>query len=51
MMSAVLLLDHVGYPAAAGHLRECLASAAPAATTEEFTETVLAALGRKLKGS
>ena len=51
MMAAVMLLDHVGYRAAAGHLRECLTSAAPAPTTEEFTETVLGALGRKLRGS
>jgi 3-isopropylmalate dehydrogenase len=51
MMAAVMLLDHVGYRAAAGHLRECLASAAPAPTTEKFTETVLGALGRKLRGS
>ena len=51
LWNPVLLLDHVGYRAAAGHLRECLAAAAPASTTEEFTETVLDALGRKLKGS
>jgi 3-isopropylmalate dehydrogenase len=51
MMSAVMLLDHVGYRAAAGHLRECLCAAAPAATTEEFTETVLSLLRRRLRGS
>jgi isocitrate/isopropylmalate dehydrogenase len=49
MMSAVMLLDHVGYRSAAGHLRECLLSAAPAATTKEFTETVLDLLRRRLE--
>jgi 3-isopropylmalate dehydrogenase len=51
MMSAVMLLDHVGYRSAAGHLRECLCAVAPAATTEEFTETVLSLLRRRLRGS
>ena len=53
MMSAAMLLDHVGYRAAAGHLRECLYTAATAATaaTEEFTETVLSLLRRRLKGN
>ena len=40
-----------GYRAAAGHLRECLCAAVPAATTTEFTETVLSLLRRKLRGS
>lgn len=49
MMSVVMLLDHVGYRPAAGHLRECLRAAAPAATTREFTEAVLSTLRRRLK--
>ena len=51
MMSAAMLLDHVGYRCAAGHLRECLCPAAPAATTEQFTETVLSLLRRRLRGN
>jgi len=49
MMSAAMLLGHLGYRTAAGHLRACLREAAPAATTEEFTKTVLSMLRRRLK--
>ncbi|HKS98915.1 MAG TPA: isocitrate/isopropylmalate family dehydrogenase [Rugosimonospora sp.] len=50
MMSAAMLLDHVGYRTAAGHLRESLCAAPTCATTEGFTNSVLHLLRRKLKG-
>jgi len=46
-----MLLDHIGYHRAAGHLRECLCAATPAATTETFTDTVLGRLRRRLRSS
>jgi 3-isopropylmalate dehydrogenase len=51
IMSAAMLLGHIGYHAAAGHLRECLRLAAPAATTDGFAETVLGLLTQRLGSS